>query len=99
AAGRVLRQQVMAERDNPPFDRVCMDGVAVASAAFIAGRRSFSIEGTQAAGALPMRLGADDAAIEVMTGAVLPMGTDCVIPLEEYEVAAGSLNLKSDAAA
>ncbi|MGO9946928.1 MAG: molybdopterin molybdenumtransferase MoeA, partial [Steroidobacteraceae bacterium] len=27
--GRILRQDVFAERDNPPFDRVCMDGIAV----------------------------------------------------------------------
>ena len=33
-AGRILRQSVLAERDNPPFDRVCMDGVAIASSAF-----------------------------------------------------------------
>ncbi|GAA0245449.1 molybdopterin molybdotransferase MoeA [Rhodanobacter caeni] len=31
AAGRVLRQTVQAERDQPPFDRVMMDGIAIAS--------------------------------------------------------------------
>ena len=29
AAGRVLRQTVVAERDQPPFDRVMMDGIAI----------------------------------------------------------------------
>jgi molybdopterin molybdotransferase len=34
----------------------------------------------------PRHLGADDAAcIEVMTGAVLPKGADCVVPLEETQ--------------
>jgi molybdopterin molybdotransferase len=99
AAGRVLRQQVMPERDNPPFDRVCMDGVAVASAAFAAGRRSFRIQGTLAAGAVPLELASEDAAIEVMTGAVLPPGTDCVIPVEEYDVTDGMLTLKPAATA
>ena len=28
ACGRVLRQAVVAERDQPPFDRVTMDGIA-----------------------------------------------------------------------
>ncbi|MEP6897298.1 MAG: hypothetical protein ABI870_02095, partial [Rhodanobacter sp.] len=28
AAGRVLRQSIRAERDQPPFDRVMMDGIA-----------------------------------------------------------------------
>ena len=79
AAGRTLRQDVQAERDNPPFDRVCMDGIAVASTAFDGGARSFRIQGTQAAGAVPMTLAEAGAAIEVMTGAVLPAGTDSVI--------------------
>jgi molybdopterin molybdotransferase len=99
AAGRVLRQEVMAERDNPPFDRVCMDGVAVASAAFAAGRRTFRIQGTLAAGAVPSALEAEDAAIEAMTGAVLPPGTDCVIPVEEYDLRDGVLTLKPEATA
>jgi molybdopterin molybdotransferase len=98
-AGRLLRQEVHAERDNPPFDRVCMDGVAVASSAFAAGARSFRVQGTQAAGALPMTLAAPTAAIEVMTGAVLPVGTDSVIPLEEYDLTDGQLKLREEATA
>ncbi|HUG72742.1 MAG TPA: molybdopterin molybdotransferase MoeA [Steroidobacteraceae bacterium] len=98
-AGRVLRQDVHAERDNPPFDRVCMDGVAVASNAFADGARSFRVQGTQAAGALPMTLGGPTAAIEVMTGAVLPAGTDSVIPLEEYDLTDGQLQLREEATA
>jgi molybdopterin molybdotransferase len=34
-----------------------------------------------------------------MTGAVLPHGTDCVIPLEEYDLAAGVLTLQAAASA
>lgn len=98
-AGRVLRQDVQAERDNPPFDRVCMDGVAVASSAFGSGQRNFRVQGTQAAGDVPMVLARPDAAIEIMTGAVLPPGTDSVIPLEEYELANGQLTLKAEATA
>jgi molybdopterin molybdotransferase len=98
-AGRILRQEVQAERDNPPFDRVCMDGVAVAGSAVSGGTRSFRLQGTQAAGALPMTLAGASSAIEVMTGAVLPAGTDCVIPLEEYDLADGQLTLKPEATA
>ena len=32
--GAILREDIYAERDNPPFDRVCMDGIAIDSAAF-----------------------------------------------------------------
>ncbi len=97
--GGVLRQTVMAERDNPPFDRVCMDGAAVSSQAFVDGARHFTLQGTQAAGAVPLVLDSAASAIEIMTGAVLPPGTDCVIPLEEYELADGRITLNSDATA
>lgn len=99
AHGRTLRQEVLGERDNPPFDRVCMDGVAVAGNAAAGGLRSFRVQGTQAAGAVPMTLAEAGAAIEVMTGAVLPHGTDSVIPLEEYDLADGRLTLRTEATA
>lgn len=76
-----------------------MDGVAVASAAFSGGQRAFRVQGTQAAGAVPLTLADRSSAIEVMTGAVLPPGTDSVIPLEEYDLADGSLQLKAEATA
>jgi molybdopterin molybdotransferase len=76
-----------------------MDGVAVDSAAFSAGTRRFRVQGTQAAGAVPLQLASSDAAIEAMTGAVLPLGTDCVIPLEEYDLAGDMLALKAEATA
>ena len=97
--GKILRQTVMAERDNPPFDRVCMDGAAVASSAFVEGTRQFALQGTQAAGAVPLVLASPSSAIEIMTGAVLPPGTDCVIPLEDYDLAEGRISLKPEAIA
>lgn len=76
-----------------------MDGIAVASAAIAGGIRTLRLQGTQAAGAVPLTLAASDAAVEVMTGAVLPHGTDSVIPLEEYDLANGALTLQSIATA
>ena len=84
AHGRVLREAVRADRDLPPFDRVMMDGFALRAADVAAGTRVFRVEGTQAAGMRAFKLGAAaDACIEVMTGAVLPEGADCVVPYEE----------------
>ena len=97
--GRILRQDVLAERDNPPFDRVCMDGVAIDSRAFLQGTRHFRLQGTQAAGSVALTLASADAAIEIMTGAVLPVGTDCVIPLEEYDLGGGTVTMGQDAVA
>ena len=92
--GRILREDIYAERDNPPFDRVCMDGIAIRSETFARGLRRFALAGSQAAGAPPLTLSDSDAAIEVMTGAMLPRTCDCVIPLEEYDESAGAVCLK-----
>lgn len=84
AHGRVLGLELRADRDLPPYDRVTMDGYALRAAAWSARRREFRIEGTQAAGMRPFRLGtAEDACVEVMTGAALPEGADCVVPYED----------------
>jgi molybdopterin molybdotransferase len=84
AHGRVLREDLRADRDLPPFDRVTMDGYALRSTALTAGVRTFRVRGIQSAGMLPLTLEiGDDACIEVMTGAVLPAGADCVVPYEE----------------
>ena len=45
AAGCVLREDVRAERDQPPFDRVAMDGIAICSKALGAGVRQFRTRG------------------------------------------------------
>ena len=87
--GATLRENIYAERDQPPFDRVAMDGMAVDSEALRRGLKRFRVLGVQAAGAPPVRLGEGDVAIEVMTGAILPPGSDCVIPVEQLEVAEG----------
>jgi molybdopterin molybdotransferase len=95
--GAILRQDVYAERDNPPFDRVCMDGIAIQSSMLERGARRFEIEATQAAGAPALTLSRAENAVEVMTGAMLPRGTDCIIPLEEYDLAGNVVSLKENA--
>jgi molybdopterin molybdotransferase len=93
--GATLRENIYAERDQPPFDRVAMDGMAVDSEALRRGLKRFRIQGVQAAGAPPVRLGEGDVAIEVMTGAILPPGSDCVIPVEQLEVVEGYASLSA----
>lgn len=96
-AGAVLRENIYAERDQPPFDRVDMDGVALDSRAVSAGGRSFRIQAMQAAGDVPLTLNSDAQCIEVMTGAVLPAGCDCVVPVEELAVEDGEAALAAPA--
>ena len=97
-AGAVLAQPVRAERDQPPFDRVTMDGVAIATSGWHAGARRFHVAGIQAAGRPPLSLEAADSCIEVMTGAVLPRGCDCVIQVELLSAADGWIEIGDEAA-
>jgi molybdopterin molybdotransferase len=96
--GATLRERVVAAFDQPPFDRVTMDGIAFAFASYELGRRSFRIAGTQAAGAPPLALHNSEHCFEVMTGAMLPGGCDCVVPVERISVADGVAQLAPDAA-
>lgn len=98
AHGRFLRQDLCADRDLPPFDRVTMDGFALRSSSVAAGVRTFQIEGTQAAGMRARKLGeASDACVEIMTGAVLPEGADSVIPFEDVSRSGNSITLNAGA--
>jgi len=92
-AGAVLRENIYAERDAPPFDRVAMDGIAVDSSAISSGVRRLHIQATQAAGDPPLVLSSKSGCIEVMTGAVLPSGCDGVIPVEEVVIRDGHAEL------
>ena len=84
--GAVLRENIYAERDPPPFDRVAMDGFAVATAG-LRGGKPLLVQAMQAAGDPPLSLASPQHAIEIMTGAVLPAGCDAVIPVEQSRLA------------
>jgi len=97
AHGAVLAEAVIAERDQPPFDRVTMDGIAIASSAWDRGIRNFSYQHTQAAGAAETALRDDASCIEIMTGAALPDGCDCVIPVERTQRDNDTIKVSEDA--
>ncbi len=84
AVNRVLAEEIRADRDLPPFNRVAMDGFAIDSHSYVAGK-SYTITGLQAAGSEPLLLPHANACVEVMTGAMLPGGADAVIPYEQGE--------------
>ena len=94
-AGRILRQEIHAERDAPPFDRVAMDGIAIAIAAFRGGRREYRVAAMQAAGQAPVALESPTDCIEVMTGASLPAGCDAIVPVERISVMAGRATIEA----
>jgi len=81
-AGAVLREEIRAERDQPPFDRVAMDGFALSAQAVQRGIRRLRVQAFQAAGDAPATLADDTQCIEIMTGAMLARGCDAVVPVE-----------------
>lgn len=95
STGRTLRQSIMAERDQPPFDRVTMDGIAIAFSDFGSGTRRFPIQAMQAAGEPALRLESGNA-IEIMTGASLPDGADCIVPVERISVNDAVAEIEAD---
>ncbi|WP_299522574.1 molybdopterin molybdotransferase MoeA [uncultured Lutibacter sp.] len=95
--GRTLKEDIVADRDFPPFNRVSMDGIAIDVAAFNNGQRAFKIEGIQAAGSEQLTMQNPTNCIEAMTGAILPKNTNAVIQYElltiENEIA--TINLEA----
>ncbi|SMF53013.1 molybdopterin molybdotransferase MoeA [Pseudobacteriovorax antillogorgiicola] len=85
----VLREDIFADRSYPPFNRVAMDGIAIAFDQFRAGRRSFIVEGCQKAGSPQLKLQNQANCLEAMTGASLPESCDTVIPYEQIEIRQG----------
>lgn len=86
AVGRVLKEDIVADRDFPPFNRVSMDGIAISYDVFENGQRKFEIEGIQAAGSPQLTLKNKLNCIESMTGAMLPNGCDVVIQYELLDI-------------
>ncbi len=86
AAGRVLAEDLVAERPLPAFDNSAMDGYAV---------RASDIAGASAASPVTLPVGADipagrvdgpalqpGTAHRIMTGAAMPEGADAVVQVE-----------------
>lgn len=86
AIGRVLSENIIADRPFPPFDRVTMDGIAIAFSSLQGYDQVYKIEDIAAAGSPCKTLLNPSKCIEVMTGAVLPIGTDTVIRYEDLDI-------------
>lgn len=80
--GRVLADEITADRDFPPFPRATRDGFAVRAADVQACPVRLKITGEIAAGqAADFALNAG-AAAEIMTGAPAPAGADAIVMVE-----------------
>ena len=97
--GLILAENIIADRDFPPFDRVAMDGIAAPltprggvwdlkldSEVPPLGAEGAIVESIQYAGEPQKTLQNSQNCIEVMTGSVLPLGCDTVIRYEDIEI-------------
>ncbi len=96
ARGRILAEDLTADRDQPPFDRVAMDGITIDHSAYAAGRRYFARAHVQAAGEAPTPLPDATNCVEIMTGAALPDGCTTVIRYEDLREDAGGYHLPDE---
>jgi molybdopterin molybdotransferase len=92
AAGRILAQPLVADRDQPPFSRSTRDGFAC-RAAEASTYKPLVLVGATRAGAAPSGPLAPGTAWEIMTGAPVPSGADAVLMLEHVEAAGGTVRL------
>ena len=93
AMGRVLAEDIVADRNFPPFNRATKDGIAINFSAFEKGRTTFKIEGVLAAGMASRPLLDISNCLEIMTGAVVPDNADTVVMYEHLHIENGSATL------
>ena len=91
ALGRILGEDIVADRDNPPWDNSAMDGFAVRWEDI---KQEHAIQKTVtltvieevAAGKMPLKSVGAGQAIRIMTGAPLPKGADTVLMLKTLSI-------------
>ena len=100
AAGRVLAETVLADRDFPPFPRSTRDGYAVRSADLFQLPATLEVIGEIKAGKsldrMPAQIGAGQAA-SIMTGAPVPKGADAVVMVEYSSQSGGRVEISRGA--
>jgi len=91
--GRALAEEIVADRDFPPFDRATRDGYAVRAEDLLQFPARLQIVGEVKAGDWPeptlCSVGRGQA-VGIMTGAPLPAGADAVVMVEHTALAQGS---------
>lgn len=90
ALGRVLGEDIVAERDNPPWDNSAMDGFAVRwedikQEQAIGKPVTLTVIEDVPAGKMPTKTVGPGQAIRIMTGAPIPQGADTVLKVEDTE--------------
>jgi molybdopterin molybdotransferase len=103
ARGRVLAEEVRAERDVPPFANSAMDGYAIRAGDVMKASASQPVRlrvlGEIRAGAAPRDAVAPQTALRIMTGAMIPEGSDAVVRVEDTAEHDGTVDVRVPVAA
>jgi len=87
ALGRVSAEDILANRDIPPFDNSGMDGYAVRAEEIQSASTNHPVRleviEDLPAGHIPKKRVERGKAIRIMTGAPIPLGADTVVPVED----------------
>ena len=82
ALGRILVENIVADRDYPPFDRAARDGFAVRSVDCRNAGATLRVAGEIRAGISPAASLGGGECVQIMTGAAVPSGADAVVMIE-----------------
>lgn len=85
ALGRVLAEDVQANRDQPPYDVSAMDGFAIRSADVANAPTVLEVIEDIKAGDMPTKVVGAAQCARIMTGAPVPQGADAVIRVEDTQ--------------
>ena len=101
ALGRILAEDVVARRNNPPMDNSAMDGYAVIAediqSATPENPVKLEVVESVAAGAVAQKTLKSNQAIRIMTGAPIPPGANAVLMQEDTEKNGASILAKDKA--
>lgn len=97
ALGRILAEDVAARTSTPPHDNAAVDGYALAHASLTPdGEQSLRLlGGRSAAGSAFAGTVPEGAALRILTGAVMPAGTDTVVMQEDVTQENGTIRFGS----
>ena len=92
--GRVLAENIRANRDLPPYDVSAMDGYALRSSDLAAAPVILQVVGDIKAGDMPAMTVRSGQCARIMTGAAMPQGADAVMRVEDAcEISADSVQI------
>jgi molybdopterin molybdotransferase len=95
ALGATLGEDVVADRDVPPFRNSAMDGYAVIGTDVAKIPVVLQVIGEIAAGDMPTRSIARGEAMRIMTGAPMPDGADTIVRVEDTDNGATAVQIRA----